>query len=115
MNGLTILRRVEGLWPETEAALRGDPRRPETSELIEFNDGSTWVLNDQPWDADTGHQIVTHTKEFIVVDDQFNRVYGPVRDLKKAEAAIASAKVTITPVIEMDDDEDESDTTAASE
>ena len=98
--GLKILRRVEGLWPDVERNI------DEAGDLIAFDDGTKWVDNDHPWDAVTGHQIVTHTVEFIVTDGQYGKLAGPYRDLKKAEQVRASAKVEfVTEIAGIEDEE----------
>jgi len=93
-NGLRILREVEGLPDYILANIVAD------RDLIEFDDGTTWVDNDNPWDAVIGREIVKHTKGFIVADAKGGRLAGPYRDLKKTEAVRASAKVQVVSVVE---------------
>jgi len=104
-NGCRVLRCITGIDEMARRNIDHD------GHLIEEQDKSLWVDNDQPWDFEIGQYVMQATSVYKVVDRDGNRIYGPVRDLNKAEAARSSAKVTVVSYVE--DVEDDTDLVAA--
>lgn len=105
MNGLLVLRQIVGLDPALLADIEHEQK------LLQLDDDTLWVNNDQPWDAEMTKAVVAATKNFMVADEYGGRVAGPYRDLAKAEQARSSAKIVlvseIADVPDADDDDPE--------
>lgn len=96
MNGLKVLRQVEGLDQLFVNSLLGDDR------LIEFDDGKQYIDNDLAYDAVVTNEVMKHTVGFIITDAQYGKIPGTptYRALDKAEAARSGAKVQVVSVVE---------------
>ena len=90
MQTLKVLREVTNLPFNVQAILEENLR------LIERDDGSLWVDNDKPWDANMVYEIMLHTGRFVVADEDYGFVAGPYSSLDKAERARNGAKITLT-------------------
>ena len=99
MNSLRVLREVTGLEPFALASLEAD------LEVLEREDGSKWVDNDSPRDVGIAHALGRYGGRFALADAEWNFVAGPYRALDKAEQARASAKMTVSAEVEVEDDE----------
>ena len=65
-------------------------------QVFEKDDGRVYVDGGIPRDADITDEIREHTVGYAVVDSDTNAVLGEWRDLKKAEAAVAGAKIVLS-------------------
>lgn len=73
--------------------------------LKEYDDGKQWLDNDHAWDYELTAQIMAFsTGMFAIADDKGAIVYGPVRDLDKAERAKAGARVTFNVDVDVDEE-----------
>lgn len=97
---LTVYREIAEPSPELAAYLES------RDDLFEYDDGHgrpvLLVENDRPRDSSVTPQIMRITKLFWVLDED-GRLVGKFRDLLKAEAAIASARVTVSVEYDTDD------------
>ena len=96
---LIILRQVVGLSPEVESYLE------DHGQLVEYDDGTQWVDNDQPRSQPYTDEIMLHTGHFAVADPNKEIVGGPYASLARAEQARAGAKIQLSVEVELPDED----------
>lgn len=99
MTSLQILRRLDNAPPDLLAYLDAHGQLFE----IEGQHAGFYIENDKPRDTEIVQDIVAHTRDFAVADDELE-IHGHFSRLDVAERAMKGAVVTLAVAVDVDED-----------
>lgn len=73
---------------------------------IEGDHAGQYVENDRPWDTEIAQDLVAHTRDFAVADEE-GVIHGTFRSLDRAESALKGATWKFAVDVEVDAEEPE--------